>query len=72
MATIKIIVEKHADGYVAYPLGVNGAVVGQGESYEAALADAPRGKVIGGLHAICTQARIPRDDFLAAYYCESR
>ena len=51
---------------------MNGAVVGQGESYEAALADAPRGKVIGGLHAICTQARIPRDDFLAAYYRESR
>jgi predicted RNase H-like HicB family nuclease len=39
MATIKIIVEKHADGYVAYPLGLNGAVVGQGGSYEAALAD---------------------------------
>jgi predicted RNase H-like HicB family nuclease len=39
MANIKIIVEKHPDGYVAYPLGLNGAVVGQGDSYEAALAD---------------------------------
>jgi len=39
MRTIKIIVEKHDDGYVAYPLGLKGAVVGQGESYEAALAD---------------------------------
>jgi predicted RNase H-like HicB family nuclease len=39
MATIKIILEKHADGYVAYPLGMNGAVTGQGETYEAALAD---------------------------------
>lgn len=39
MATIKIIVEKHADGYVAYPLGLTGVVVGQGESYAAALAD---------------------------------
>jgi predicted RNase H-like HicB family nuclease len=39
VATIKSIVEKHADGYVAYPLGVRGALVGQGESYEAALAD---------------------------------
>lgn len=37
---LKIVVEKHADGYVAYPLGVaRGAVVGQGDSYEAALAD---------------------------------
>lgn len=36
---IKIIVEKHADGYVAYPLGVKGVVVGQGDTYEEALAD---------------------------------
>ncbi len=35
----KIIVEKHADGYVAYPLGLKGVVVGQGETYEEALAD---------------------------------
>lgn len=35
----KIIVEKHADGYVAYPLGVRGVVVGQGDTYEEALAD---------------------------------
>jgi predicted RNase H-like HicB family nuclease len=36
---LKIVVEKHPDGYVAYPLGIEGTVVGQGESYEAALAD---------------------------------
>ena len=36
---IKVIVEKHTDGYVAYPLGVKGAVVGQGDSYQAALDD---------------------------------
>jgi predicted RNase H-like HicB family nuclease len=36
---IKILVEKHPDGYVAYPLGVKGVVVGQGETYEEALAD---------------------------------
>ncbi len=35
----KIIVEKHSDGYVAYPLGIKGIVVGEGDSYEAALAD---------------------------------
>lgn len=39
MRQIKIIVEKHPDGYVAYPLGVKGVVVGQGDSYEAALRD---------------------------------
>jgi len=37
---LKIVVEKHTDGYVAYPLGLaRGAVVGQGDSYEEALAD---------------------------------
>ena len=39
MRQIKIIVEKHADGYVAYPLGIKGVVVGEGDTYEAALAD---------------------------------
>lgn len=39
MKQIKIIVEKHPDGYVAYPLGVKGAIVGQGDTYEQALAD---------------------------------
>ncbi|MXY07006.1 MAG: type II toxin-antitoxin system HicB family antitoxin [Gammaproteobacteria bacterium] len=36
---VKVIVEKHSDGYVAYPLGVKGVVVGQGDSYQAALDD---------------------------------
>ena len=35
----KIIVEKHSDGYVAYPLGMKGTVVGEGDTYEEALAD---------------------------------
>jgi len=35
----KIIVEKYPDGYVAYPLGLKGVVVGEGETYEEALAD---------------------------------
>lgn len=36
---LKIIIEKHSDGYVAYPLGLKGIVVGQGDTYEEALAD---------------------------------
>jgi len=39
MRQFKIIVEKHADGYVAYPLGLKGVVVGEGDTYEDALAD---------------------------------
>lgn len=36
---IKVIVEKHTDGYLAYPLGMKGVVVGEGDTYEDALAD---------------------------------
>jgi predicted RNase H-like HicB family nuclease len=39
MRQFKIIVEKHPDGYVAYPLGLKGVVVGQGDTYEEALSD---------------------------------
>jgi predicted RNase H-like HicB family nuclease len=36
---LKIIVEKHPDGYIAYPLGMKGVVIGEGDTYEGALAD---------------------------------
>lgn len=36
---VKVIVEKHSDGYVAYPLGLKGVVVGEGDTYEEALRD---------------------------------
>jgi len=39
MKQYKIVVEKHPDTYVAYPLGMKGVIVGQGDTYEAALAD---------------------------------
>jgi predicted RNase H-like HicB family nuclease len=35
----KVIVEKHPDGYIAYPLGLKGVVIGEGDSYEDALSD---------------------------------
>jgi len=38
MKTLTIIVEKHPDGYVAYPLGLKGAGVAEGDTYEEALA----------------------------------
>ena len=34
-----MIVERHPDGYVAYPLGIRGVIVGQGDTYEEALTD---------------------------------
>lgn len=40
MQAFKVIVEKHPEGYVAYPLGLKGIVVGEGDTYDEALADA--------------------------------
>jgi hypothetical protein len=34
----KVIVENRAQGYVACPLGLKGVVVGEGDTYEEALA----------------------------------
>jgi predicted RNase H-like HicB family nuclease len=39
MHQFKVVVEKHEDGYVAYPLGMTGVVVGEGDTYEDALSD---------------------------------
>ena len=39
MKQFKVVVEKHPDGYIAYPLGLKGIVVGEGDTYEEALAD---------------------------------
>ena len=37
--SVKVVVEHHSDGYVAYPLGLRGVVVGQGDTYSEALQD---------------------------------
>lgn len=39
MRSIKFVIEKHSDGFVAYPLGVKGVVVGEGGTFEEAFAD---------------------------------
>ncbi len=39
MRSLKILVEQHEDGYVAYPVGLRGVVVGEGDTLDAALAD---------------------------------
>lgn len=40
MKNLKIVIERHDDGYVGYPLGfTRGAIVGQGETYGEALKD---------------------------------
>lgn len=39
MDSLKIVIERHPDGFVSYPLGLKGVVVGQGHTYDEALED---------------------------------
>lgn len=39
MQQFKVIIEKHPEGYVAYPVGLKGVIVGEGDTYEEALND---------------------------------
>ncbi|MEA2552020.1 MAG: hypothetical protein QOJ65_196 [Fimbriimonadaceae bacterium] len=34
---LKVIIEQHTDGFVAYPVGLKGVVVAEGDSYEEAV-----------------------------------
>jgi predicted RNase H-like HicB family nuclease len=36
---LKIIVEQHPDGFVSYPVGLRGVIVGQGNTRDEAVAD---------------------------------
>ena len=65
----KVIVEKHADGFVAYPLGLKGAVVGQGDTYEDALADV-RSAIQFHVDTFGPEV-FEEDDVLEAYLVES-
>jgi len=39
MKHFKVVVEHHEDGYVAYPVGLSGVIVGQGDTFDDAVAD---------------------------------
>lgn len=40
MQDTRFIVEEHPDGFISYPLGVQGVIIGQGDTRETALKDA--------------------------------
>ena len=67
--TLKFIVEKHRDGYVAYPLGLRGAVVGEGENYEAALANA-KSAVAFHIESFGKDAFDDQNDVMEAFVAE--
>jgi predicted RNase H-like HicB family nuclease len=39
MTHVKVVIEKHPDGYGAHTLGLEGVIVSQGERYDEALRD---------------------------------
>ncbi len=39
MKQLKVIVERHPEGFVAYPIGLNGVIVGEGNTLDEALKD---------------------------------
>ena len=70
LRTFKFIVERHSDGYLAYPLGLTGVVMGQGDSFEAALYGA---KSAVRAHIEAFGAQTLEDDYEvdAAYVAEA-
>ena len=71
MKQYKIVVEKHPDGYVAYPLGIKGVVVGQGDSYEQTLADV-KSAINFHIETFGDDAFIVEPPILEAFVAEAR
>lgn len=67
----KILIEKHPDTYVAYPLGLKGVVVGQGDTYEDALADV-RSAIAFHIETFGPDAFAGDDPVLEAFIAETR
>ena len=70
MDAVKIIIERHSDGYVAYPLGLRGVIVGQGDTYDEALADV-RSAIAFHRESFGDSAFEEQDDVLEAFVAET-
>jgi len=67
----KIVIEKHPDGYVAYPLGMKGVVIGQGDTFDDALADV-KSAMAFHVETFGTEALETDDPALEAFVAETR
>ena len=63
-----IIVERHPEGYVAYPVGLKGVVVGEGDTGEEAIADV-RSAIRFHMETFGEEA-LEMDDILEAFVAE--
>lgn len=71
MHTFKIIVEKHLDGFVAYPIGLKGIVIGEGDTYEEALADV-QSAIRFHMETFGENVTEPEEEVLEATFAEIR
>lgn len=67
---VKVIIEKYKDGYVGYPIGMKGVVVGQGGTYEEALKDV-RSAIRFHIETFGPKAMDPNDSVLEAFVAEA-
>ena len=67
---LNIVVEQHPDGFVAYPLGISGVIVGQGDSKEAALEDV-RSAIQFHVETFGAQSLESSDPILEAFLVEA-
>ena len=70
MKPIKIVIEKHPDGYIAYPIGLRGVCVGEGDTFEEALADA-RSAVKFHIESFGEDVLEESDDVIQAFIAEA-
>lgn len=70
MRRLKIIVEEHADGFVAYPLGLTGVVVGQGDTYDNAIADV-KSAIAFHIDSFGSEAFEDESDVISAYVTDT-
>ncbi len=70
MKQFKVVIEKHVDGYVAYPLGLNGVVVGQGGTADDALADV-RSAIVFHIESFGQEVLDTQSSVLEAYVTEA-
>ena len=71
MRDIKIVVERHPDTYVAYPIGLGGVVVGQGDSFEEALESA-KSAIQFHIETFGDEVLQDNDSVLEAFIAEAR
>ena len=71
MRDIKIVIERHPDTYVAYPIGLGGVVVGQGDTFEEALESA-KSAIQFHIETFGDEVLRDNDSVLEAFIAEAR